>query len=79
MLDSVQAIGSGSIADRIWTKPSITTIGFDCTTHRRRQQHAHRLGQGEGLLPGRPRRRRGAGDGACSAPTSRSTCPGARS
>ena len=29
LLDGVQMIGSGSILSRLWTKPSITTIGID--------------------------------------------------
>jgi acetylornithine deacetylase/succinyl-diaminopimelate desuccinylase-like protein len=29
LLDGVQTIGSGSILSRLWTKPSITTIGID--------------------------------------------------
>ena len=29
LLDGVQIIGSGSILSRLWTKPSITTIGID--------------------------------------------------
>ena len=29
LLDGVSAIGTGSILDRIWTKPSITVIGLD--------------------------------------------------
>lgn len=29
LLDGVSAIGTGSILDRIWTKPSITVIGID--------------------------------------------------
>lgn len=29
LLDGVDLIGSGSILDRLWTKPSLTTIGMD--------------------------------------------------
>jgi acetylornithine deacetylase/succinyl-diaminopimelate desuccinylase-like protein len=29
LLDGVQLIGSGSIADRLWTRPAITVIGMD--------------------------------------------------
>ena len=29
LLDGVSTIGSGSLLSRIWTKPSITTIGID--------------------------------------------------
>src|SRR6185503_20794947 len=29
LLDGVQTIGSGSLLSRLWTKPSITTIGID--------------------------------------------------
>ncbi len=32
MLDPVQLIGSGPIVERMWTKPSLTVIGFDTTT-----------------------------------------------
>ena len=32
LLDGVDLIGSGSILSRIWTKPSITTIGIDAPT-----------------------------------------------
>ena len=32
LLDGVELIGSGSILSRIWTKPSITTIGIDAPT-----------------------------------------------
>jgi acetylornithine deacetylase/succinyl-diaminopimelate desuccinylase-like protein len=32
LLDGVQLIGSGSILSRLWTKPSITTIGIDATS-----------------------------------------------
>ena len=31
LLDGVSLIGSGSILSRLWTKPSITTIGIDAT------------------------------------------------
>jgi acetylornithine deacetylase/succinyl-diaminopimelate desuccinylase-like protein len=29
--DGVELIGSGSVVERLWTRPSITTIGFDAT------------------------------------------------
>ncbi len=29
--EGVELIGSGSVVERLWTKPSITTIGFDAT------------------------------------------------
>ncbi len=29
--DGVQLIGSGSVVERLWTRPAITTIGFDAT------------------------------------------------
>jgi acetylornithine deacetylase/succinyl-diaminopimelate desuccinylase-like protein len=29
--DGVELIGSGSVVERLWTKPAITTIGFDAT------------------------------------------------
>ena len=29
--DGVELIGSGSVVERLWTKPSITTVGFDMT------------------------------------------------
>jgi len=32
LLDGVSTIGSGSLLSRIWTKPSITTIGIDAST-----------------------------------------------
>jgi acetylornithine deacetylase/succinyl-diaminopimelate desuccinylase-like protein len=32
LLDGVDLIGSGSILSRLWTKPSITTIGIDATS-----------------------------------------------
>ncbi|MDN5789796.1 MAG: dipeptidase [Micrococcales bacterium] len=32
LLDGVSMIGSGSILSRLWTKPSITTIGIDATS-----------------------------------------------
>ncbi len=32
LLDGVALIGSGSILSRLWTKPSITTIGIDATS-----------------------------------------------
>ena len=32
LLDGVELIGSGSILTRLWTKPSITTIGIDATS-----------------------------------------------
>lgn len=32
LLDGVELIGSGSILSRLWTKPSITTIGIDATS-----------------------------------------------
>ena len=32
LLDGVSTIGSGSLLSRIWTKPSITTIGIDAPT-----------------------------------------------
>jgi acetylornithine deacetylase/succinyl-diaminopimelate desuccinylase-like protein len=32
VLDAVQMIGSGPIVERMWTKPSITVIGFDSTS-----------------------------------------------
>jgi acetylornithine deacetylase/succinyl-diaminopimelate desuccinylase-like protein len=32
VLDQVRLIGSGAIADRIWTKPALAIIGFDCTS-----------------------------------------------
>ena len=32
LLDGVSLIGSGSILSRLWTKPSITTIGIDATS-----------------------------------------------
>ena len=31
LLDGVQLIGSGSVVERLWTRPAITTIGFDAT------------------------------------------------
>jgi len=31
MLDGVEFLGSGSIVERLWTKPAIATIGFDAT------------------------------------------------
>jgi acetylornithine deacetylase/succinyl-diaminopimelate desuccinylase-like protein len=31
LADGVELIGSGSVVDRLWTKPSITVIGFDAT------------------------------------------------
>ncbi len=31
LAEGVQLIGSGSVVDRLWTKPSITVIGFDAT------------------------------------------------
>jgi acetylornithine deacetylase/succinyl-diaminopimelate desuccinylase-like protein len=30
--DGVELIGSGSVVERLWTKPAIATIGFDATT-----------------------------------------------
>ncbi len=30
--DGVELIGSGSVVERLWTRPAIATIGFDCTT-----------------------------------------------
>jgi len=32
LLDGVETIGSGSLLSRLWTKPSITTIGIDAPT-----------------------------------------------
>lgn len=32
LLDGVQPIGSGSLLSRMWTKPSVTTIGIDAPT-----------------------------------------------
>jgi acetylornithine deacetylase/succinyl-diaminopimelate desuccinylase-like protein len=32
LLDGVDLIGSGSILSRLWTKPSLTTIGIDATS-----------------------------------------------
>lgn len=32
LLDGVELIGSGSILSRLWTKPSMTTIGIDATS-----------------------------------------------
>lgn len=32
LLDGVSMIGSGSILSRLWTKPSVTTIGIDATS-----------------------------------------------
>ncbi|RKT77775.1 acetylornithine deacetylase/succinyl-diaminopimelate desuccinylase-like protein [Terracoccus luteus] len=32
LLDGVELIGTGSILSRLWTKPSITTIGIDATS-----------------------------------------------
>ncbi|MEP7089540.1 MAG: dipeptidase [Nocardioidaceae bacterium] len=31
LCEGVELIGSGSVVERLWTKPSITTIGFDAT------------------------------------------------
>jgi acetylornithine deacetylase/succinyl-diaminopimelate desuccinylase-like protein len=31
LAEGVEMIGSGSVVDRLWTKPSITVIGFDAT------------------------------------------------
>jgi acetylornithine deacetylase/succinyl-diaminopimelate desuccinylase-like protein len=31
LLDGVELIGTGSVVQRMWTKPAITTIGFDTT------------------------------------------------
>jgi acetylornithine deacetylase/succinyl-diaminopimelate desuccinylase-like protein len=31
LADGVELIGSGSVVERLWTKPSITVIGFDAT------------------------------------------------
>ncbi|MCX5290296.1 MULTISPECIES: dipeptidase [unclassified Streptomyces] len=30
VLDGVQLIGSGSVADRIWARPAVTVLGIDC-------------------------------------------------
>ncbi|WP_217169468.1 dipeptidase [Streptomyces sp. AC512_CC834] len=30
VLDGVELIGSGSVADRIWARPSVTVLGIDC-------------------------------------------------
>ncbi|MFF8233548.1 dipeptidase [Streptomyces caelestis] len=30
VLDGVELIGSGSVADRIWARPAVTVIGIDC-------------------------------------------------
>lgn len=30
MLDGVQLIGSGTVADRIWARPAVTVLGIDC-------------------------------------------------
>ncbi|WP_328430999.1 MULTISPECIES: dipeptidase [unclassified Streptomyces] len=30
VLDGVQLIGSGSVADRIWARPAVTVVGIDC-------------------------------------------------
>jgi cysteinylglycine-S-conjugate dipeptidase len=30
VLDGVQLIGSGSVADRIWSRPAVTVLGIDC-------------------------------------------------
>ncbi|MFD6425498.1 dipeptidase [Streptomyces sp. NPDC060198] len=30
VLDGVELIGSGTVADRIWARPSVTVIGIDC-------------------------------------------------
>jgi acetylornithine deacetylase/succinyl-diaminopimelate desuccinylase-like protein len=32
LADGVELIGSGSVVERLWTKPSITTVGMDVTT-----------------------------------------------
>ena len=32
MLDGVEFLGSGSLVERLWTKPAIATIGFDATS-----------------------------------------------
>ena len=47
LLDGVSTIGSGSLLSRIWTKPSITTIGIDAPVRRDVVEH-----------PGAQRRRR---------------------
>ena len=33
--DGVQLVGTGSVASRLWAKPSIYAIGIDMTQHRR--------------------------------------------
>ncbi|WP_049580511.1 dipeptidase [Streptomyces sp. SBT349] len=30
VLDGVELIGSGSVADRVWARPSVTVLGIDC-------------------------------------------------
>lgn len=30
MLDGVELIGSGTVADRIWARPAVTVLGIDC-------------------------------------------------
>ncbi|WKX73622.1 dipeptidase [Streptomyces sp. XD-27] len=32
VLDGVELIGSGTVADRIWARPAVTVIGIDCPT-----------------------------------------------
>ena len=56
LLDGVQTIGTGSLLSRIWTKPSITTIGIDAPSVATVLQHAGALGRRQDLDADRPGR-----------------------
>ena len=62
VLPGVDLIGSGTIADRLYGKPSINVIGIDAPGGRRRRQRAHP--QGPGPRERAPRARAGPRRGA---------------
>ena len=57
MLDGVALLGTGSIADRIWARPSASVLALDATPMAGRVQHAHPGRTGEGQPPPCARRR----------------------
>ena len=78
LADGVELIGTGSVVERLWTKPAIATIGFDAT---RTADASNTLiptvkaKLSVRLAPGDSSKRPWSG----SASTSRSTSRGARS
>ena len=79
LIDGVELIGSGSVVERLWTKPAIATIGFDATRTADASNTLIPTRQGQALGAARARRLLRAGAWSGCASTSRSTCPGAPS